>query len=106
MRIDYECSGGFANLRLAYRANSDELTKKLADKLLKLVEDSGIFDLQESDVAQKSTIPSDVLLYRISVSESGRIKSLFFTDVTAPEKVRPLLVFLQELSLKQTQKGK
>jgi hypothetical protein len=106
MRIDFECSGGFANLRLTYRANTDELPQELASELLRLVEDSGVFDLQGSEVTPTSPGPPDVFLYRLSLSEGSRRKSLSLNDVTAPSPLHPLLAFLRERALDQRRKGK
>ncbi|MFQ5932315.1 MAG: protealysin inhibitor emfourin [Nitrospiraceae bacterium] len=106
MHIEFECSGGFANLRLAYRANTEELPQELRGELLRLVEVSGIFALQESDVAPQSPGPPDVFFYRLSLAEGGRKKSLSFNDVTAPAELHPLLALLRELALEQRRKSK
>ncbi len=50
MRIDLQGSGGFANLKLAYHADTDTLPPAQAEELLKLVESSRVFDLQQSDL--------------------------------------------------------
>jgi len=57
MRIDFECSGGYANIRLAYHVDTDELPQEVANEILELVESSGIFDLQQSEVAPTSEGP-------------------------------------------------
>jgi hypothetical protein len=106
VHIDFECSGGFANLRLAYRANTEELPQELRSELLRLVEDSRIFELQESDVAPQSPGPPDVFFYRLSLAEGGRKKSLSCNDVTAPAELHALLALLRELALEQRRKGK
>lgn len=106
MRIDFECTGGFANLRLAYHANTDELSRELAEEVLRLVERSMFFDLQSSEVASMSSGPADVFFYKLSLSEGSRKKSLSFNDVTAPVTLHPLLSFLQKLALDQRRKAK
>ena len=106
MRIDFNCSGGFANLRLTYHADTNELPQELAEKILRLVESSGFFDIQPSGVASTSAGPPDVFSYRISLSEGRKMKSLSCTDVTAPATLHPLLALLRKLALKQGRKGK
>ena len=106
IRIDFECSGGYTNIRLVYHVNTDELPQEVANEILGLVESSKIFDLQQSEVSSTSEGPPDVFSYQLSLYEQNRMKSLSFNDVTAPETLKPLLAFLQELALEQIQKGK
>lgn len=106
MRIDFECSGGFFHLPLAYRADTNELAPGLAQELLKLAESSGFFDFQQGDAAPKSPGPPDVISYRLSLSEGGKSKSLSVNDVTAPASLHPLLTRLRELALEQRRQGR
>jgi hypothetical protein len=106
MQIDFECSGGFANLRLIYRADTEELSPEIQEEILKLVESSGFFELQPSEVAPTSAGPPDVFFYRLSLSEGGRKKSLSFNDVTVPSSLHPLLRLLRKLALERHQQGK
>lgn len=106
MRIDFECSGGYANIKLTYHGNTDELPQEVANEVLRLVESSGIFDLQQSEVEPTSAGPPDVLFYRLSLYEENRRKSLYFNDVTAPATLQPLLALLRELAWEQIRKGK
>ena len=101
MRIDFEGSGGFAGLRMAYHADTDNLPQETAAELLALVESSGVRHLQQSDLASPQTGPPDVFSYRLSLSEGGEGKSLSFNDVTAPPALRPLLALLRKLALDQ-----
>ncbi len=77
MRIDFEFSGGYANLRYGYHANTDELPEDVARELLSLVESSGIFKIQQSEVAPTSAGPPDVFFYRLSLYDAKRRISLF-----------------------------
>lgn len=106
MQIDFESSGGYANLRLTYRGNTDELPQELAEELLRLVENSSVFQLQQSEVAPKSAGPPDVFFYRLSLHEGSRQISLSFNDFTAPVSLRPLLARLRQLAIEQRQQGK
>lgn len=106
MQIDFESSGGYANLRLTYRADTNELPQELAEELLSLVENSSVFQLQQSEVAPKSAGPPDVFLYQLSLHEGSRQISLSFNDVTAPASLRPLLARLRQLAIEQRRQGK
>jgi hypothetical protein len=105
MRIDFECSGGFANLQLTFSVDTDGLPPQLAEELLRLIDDSGVFNIQPDKVAPESHGPPDALLYRLSLSGSGRTQSLAMNDVTVPVTLRPLLTFLQTLAWEQKQKS-
>ncbi len=106
MYIDYERSGGFANITTTYHGNTDELPAEVANKLINLVESSKVFELQESQVAPSSSGPPDVFYYKLTVQEGNKKTSLYFNDITAPSSLRPLLSFLQELAWDQARKGK
>jgi hypothetical protein len=102
MRIDFESSGGFANLMLAYHADTDTLPPERAEELLKLVKSSGVFDIQQSDVSPEAGGgPPDVFAYRLSLSDGVKQKSLSFNDITAPVSIQPLLTLLRKLALEK-----
>lgn len=100
MRINFECSGGYVGLNLKYQVDTNELPPKLADELLKLVESSNVFNLQPSEVAPKEAGPPDVFSYRLTLYSGDKKISLSLNDITAPDSLRPLLSFLQELALR------
>ena len=106
MHIDFESSGGYANITTTYHGNTDELPAEVANKLINLVESSKVFELQESQVAPSSSGPPDVLYYKLTIYEGNKRISLSFNDITAPDSLQPLLTFLQELAWEQIQKGK
>ena len=106
MRIDFESSGGFANLQLAYHADTDTLPKEQAEDLSKLVQRSGVFDLQQSDLTAKAAGGTpDVVSYHLSLSDGAKQKTLSFNDVTAPPSLRPLVALLRKLALEQKRRG-
>lgn len=99
MRIDFECSGGFANLNLKYHADTDKLPQELAQELLSLVENASIFDLQHNEVVPRLGGPPDVFFYRLLLQDGSRKISMSFNDVTAPATLQPLLALLRKLAL-------
>jgi hypothetical protein len=104
MHIDFESSGGYANIRLAYRANTAELPPEVASTLLRLIESSRVFELQQSDIASSKSGPPDVLSYKLTLHDVNKETSLSFNDVTAPEELRPLLSLLHDLAWEQARK--
>ena len=106
MRIDFKCSGGFANLQLTYRADTQELPRELAQELLSLVASSNFFEIQPAQVAPQSAGPPDVFFYSLSLSDGSRQKFLVFNDVTAPASLQPLLRRLRSLAMAQLRQRK
>lgn len=105
MRVDFECSGGFANLQLRYRADTSELDPAVANELIQHVNTSGLLSMSQKDIPQRPT-PPDVISYRIEIDQDGRKKSFSLNDVTAPPAARPLLGFLRKLALEARQPKK
>lgn len=106
MHVDFESSGGYANIKLKYHGNTDELPEETANKLIQLVESSGIFDLKENEIIPSISGPPDVLYYKLTIYEGNKRISLSFNDVTAPGSLRPLLSFLRKLARDEAVKGK
>lgn len=106
MRINFECTGGFANLKLSYQADTAALPRELADQITRLVEQSGALSLDPRVAMPEAPGPPDVFSYRLSLSKDGRMTTWTMTDVTAPEPMRPLLELLLSLALEQLRKSK
>src|SRR5512145_1770308 len=105
MQIDFASSGGFANLELSYRADTNTLPGEQAQELTRLVESSGVFDLEQEDVNANVVVGrTDVISYRLSLFDGSRQATLWFNDITAPASVRPLLAYLRKLALEQKRK--
>ena len=106
MQIDFSSSGGFANLQLDYRGDTNTLPKEQAQELARLVESSGVFDLEPKDLTSEATVGrTDVISYRLSLSEGTKQTTLWFNDVTAPASIRPLLAQLRKLAIEQKRQG-
>jgi hypothetical protein len=105
MRIDFECTGGFANLRLKLNVHTDELPQELADEIKALVKASGYFEIHPGDAAPAAHGPPDVFHYRISLSEGSRKQALSCNDVSAPNSLLPLLAKFRELAIDRRRQG-
>lgn len=105
MLIDFESSGGYANIKLTYHVNTDTLPEEVANKLLQLVESSRIFDLQEKEATPSLPGPPDVLHYKLAIHDGKRGISLSFNDITVPDSLLPLISLLQDLAWDQARKN-
>lgn len=101
MRIDFECSGGYANLELAYRVETTELPPELASELESAVEGSCLLDLDEQALAPGPSRFPDAISYRLFVQDGDRSRTAAVDDITAPEALRTLLARLRQLALQQ-----
>ena len=99
MRINFQCSGGFANLQLAYHADTDGLPTDVAHEILNLVESAGVFDIRQADIGQTPYGAADLIYYKLLLSDGERKESLECNDATAPDTLRPLLTHLRNLAL-------
>lgn len=106
MQIDFASSGGFANVELTYRDDTSTMPEAQAREVERMVESSGVFDLEQDDVNSNTTVGrADVISYRLTISDSQRQTTLWMNDMTAPASVRPLLAHLRRLALGQKRKG-
>ena len=101
MLIDYQCSGGFGGLRLAYKGKTDTLPADEAKVLLELIEAARFFDLNQKQVSQKSRNIPDDFACRLTLSKAGKTKTLSFNELGAPETLRRLSVHLRKLAIKK-----
>jgi hypothetical protein len=106
MRIEYSRSGGFANIELASHLNTDDLPQEEAAELRKLVDNSGVFELEQKDFPPAKRGAADVFSYRLTVAEGNKQKTLSFNDMTAPASLRPLLTRLEKFAMDEKRKGK
>lgn len=102
MQIDFGSSGGVANIELTYQAETSTLPPEQAQELERLVESSGVFDLDQEDANLRVAVGrADVITYRLSVSDGARQTTLWLNDVTAPASVRPLIAELRRLAMER-----
>lgn len=104
MRIDFESSGGFANLQLRYSVDTAELPSELARELTDLVRRSGFFSMESPP--DSGGIPGlrDVFSYRLAIADGTQQKSITCNDMTALVPLRPLLSRLRKLALEHRRK--
>jgi hypothetical protein len=106
MQIDFECTGGFANLRLKFKLHTDELPQEQANEIKALVDASGYFSIQPRDVASAATGPPDVFHYKVALTDGHRKKALSCTDMSAPVELHPLLAKFRTLAMDLQRQGK
>ena len=100
MHIQFSCTGGIANLYLTFEADADQLPMEKAKKLQYLITRanlSNIPPLMEADTREGA----DAFSYHLNIMEDTRNVCLFFTDVSAPLEVRPLLDYLRNLAIEE-----
>lgn len=106
MQIDFATSGGVVNQELTYQADTNTLPERVSKELESLVDSSGVFELQQNDVNPNVTVGrTDMISYRLTLSDGTRQTTLWMNDVTAPAAVRPLLAFLRDLAIEQKGPG-
>ncbi len=104
MHIQFSCTGGIANLHLAFQADTDILPKEIAMTLLDLIKQSNLLDEEPNKEDNGSPFGADAFSYQLKI-ENGKKKIVFsFTDVTAPNEVRPLLDYLRSLAIAEKMK--
>lgn len=103
MRIEFEFSGGYGGLfaakPLGYRADTDELPEELRNRLLTLIAESGVLELEPTPASGGTGPQRDVFNYRLTLGEGAEAKTFAFDDASAPPAVRPLLNALRELAM-------
>src|SRR5688572_8983867 len=104
MRIDFECSGGFANLKLSFHGDTADLPPEVGAELQRLIQESRIRELRPKDTRADQGAP-DAMTYRVKLS-NGETQTLVLNDVNAPAAVHPLLARLRALALDQARESR
>ena len=102
MHVEYECSGGFGGLHLAYQGEIEALSVAQANRLLDLIEAANVFDLNQKQISQKSRPIPDDFACRLTLSTAEKKKTLSFNELGVPENLRRLSVHLRKLAILQT----
>ena len=99
MQIDFASAGGTTG-ELTYQVDTNTLPETQAKEILRLVESTDVFALQQNDLNSGLTVGrTDVITYRLTLSDGDRQTTLWMNDLTAPASLRPLLEFLRERAL-------
>jgi hypothetical protein len=101
MHVEYECSGGFGGLRLAFQGEIEALSAAEAKTLLDLIKAANVFDLNQRQISQKSRPIPDDFSCRLTLSTADKKKSLSFNELSAPENLRRLSAHLRKLAIQQ-----
>ncbi|WP_026693174.1 protealysin inhibitor emfourin [Peribacillus kribbensis] len=100
MKIRFLTSGGIANLHLAYETELEQLPEEKAEKLKQLLEDADVNSLAAS-LTSKAFGGNDAFTYQLELIGEAETSCLVYTDVTAPEQLRPLLDYLRDLAIEE-----
>jgi hypothetical protein len=101
MHVEYECSGGFGGLRLAFQGEIEALSAAEAKTLLDLIKAANVFDLNQRQISQKSRPIPDDFSCRLTLSTADKKKSLSFNELSAPENLRRLSAHVRKLAIQQ-----
>ncbi|MDM5154410.1 hypothetical protein QUF88_11335 [Bacillus sp. DX1.1] len=104
MHIQFSCIGGIANFDLTFQADTVELPKEKAKKLLDLIKQANLFSFKPSQGEVATIKGADAFSYQLRIEDGKEQKSFSFTDVTAPQEVRPLLDYLRNLAIAEKMK--
>ncbi len=97
MHIKFSCIGGFANLDLNFEIDTDELPKEKYEDLQNLMKQADLPNAAQSKMVK--TQGFDSFSYQLDIADVKKKQSFSFTDITAPEEVRPLLDYLRNLAI-------
>ncbi|MDQ7862707.1 hypothetical protein RCO48_21815 [Peribacillus frigoritolerans] len=97
MHIKFSCIGGFANLDLNFEIDTDELPKEKYEELQNLMNQADLPNAAQSKMVK--TQGFDSFSYQLDIADEKKKQSFSFTDITAPEEVRPLLDYLRNLAI-------
>jgi hypothetical protein len=103
MRILYERSGGFAGpaMQKSFSLDSADLPAHEADELHRLIREADLPALARPRAAAPKPVARDVLHYRLTVEDKDQKQSVVVSDPDIPEKVRSLIDWLHNRSLKE-----
>lgn len=97
MHIKFSCIGGFANLDLNFEIDTDELPKEKYEELENLMKQADLPNVAQSKMVK--TQGFDSFSYQLDIADEKKKQSFSFTDISAPEEVRPLLDYLRNIAI-------
>jgi hypothetical protein len=104
LHMSYQRTGGIAGITMAAEASGPELPDDvalIAAGLLDNATGSGTHPASPAEEAKSRSLPgpgADQFTYTLEVSRGGEHQTFDWSDTTMPDKVRPLIAFLAQLS--------
>jgi hypothetical protein len=98
MRISFERTGGFANIRLRAEIDSAQLPHERAQELEKLIERARPFD-QQAQSQSSPPLPDD-FQYDVTINDGGHSETIRTTDAAASDNLKLLFDFLGDEALR------
>jgi hypothetical protein len=98
MKISFQRTGGFTGIPVTLNIDLDSLPESDAAALRQMIKDTDFFELTESHLERQ--VP-DGFQYVIAVEDKGQRRTIEATDMSMPDKLRPLV---NDLSLRARQR--
>lgn len=98
-RVRFERSGGVAGMPTTSTIDSKSLPEEERKRLRNLIDRAGFFGLPEEIVGAPRP---DEFRYSITVEIDGKQHRVRTTDTAAPEQLKPLIEWLNEVARKET----
>lgn len=89
MRVFFSRTGGFVPLPLRCKLDSEQMEPGEAQKLQRLVDDSGVLSLTSAEVKG-----NDMHYYTVEVEREGRSHRVRFDQISLPPQLKPLIDYL------------
>ena len=100
MRIEYKCSGGYGGLSLTYQCETDALPATDAKVILDLIDAARAFELDPEQISSESRNIPDDFTCRLTLFTDQQKHTLLFQEISAPENLRRLSVYLRKLAIR------
>ena len=78
----------------------------MRDQLERLIDESNVFNIEPNKVHPQITGSPDISQYKLIIQDGAKEQSLLMNDMTVPPSLRPLLVFLQKIAIKDKMRNR
>ncbi len=99
MRINFERTGGFANVPLRAEIDTAQMTPERAQELARLIEQARPLD--QPGQQSSSSMPDD-LQYQVTIEDSSGTKTIRTSDSAAKDELKLLFDWLGEEALRKS----
>jgi hypothetical protein len=96
MRVRLERSGGFANIRRTFSADTKALATVQVEELSRLVEAADLAHFPEEPTPRPGR--PDRFYYRITIEHEGAERSVTVAEDSAPESLQRLIDWVQRIA--------